>query len=91
MREWFTLAADPLRLSFAPRLQRTRRVVRAVRVVSVAANDQLPLVLLSFMSESSRLHIQRMRMVLGVRLRHPTVRKSVAVRPTRGKRLGATS
>ena len=53
-------------------------------MVSVAANDQLLLVLLSFVSESNRLHIQRMRIELGLRLRHPTVRKSVAVQADAG-------
>ena len=38
-----------------------------------AAGDQLPLVLLSFMSESRRLHNQRMKTELGLRLRYPTV------------------
>ena len=37
------------------------------------AQDQLPLVLLSFMSESRRLRNQRLKDELGLRLRYPTV------------------
>lgn len=46
---------------------------RPPRVARDAARDQLPLVLLSFMSESRRLRNRRMKDELRLRLRHPTV------------------
>lgn len=61
MGDYFDLAADLYGLPRPPRVARD------------AAGDQLPLMLLSFMSESRRLHNQRMRKELGLRLRYPTV------------------
>lgn len=61
MGDYFDLAADLYSLPRPPRVARD------------AAGDQLPLVLLSFMSESRRLHNQRMKTELGLRLRYPTV------------------
>jgi nucleoside-diphosphate-sugar epimerase len=61
MGDYFDLAADLYGLPRPPRVARD------------AAGDQLPLVLLSFMSESRRLHNQRMKDELGLRLRYPTV------------------
>ena len=61
MGDYFDLAADLYGLPRPPRVARD------------AASDQLPLVLLSFMSESRRLHNQRMKTELGLRLRFPTV------------------
>ena len=61
MGDYFDLAADLYGLPRPPRIARD------------AAGDQLPLVLLSFMSESRRLHNRRMKEELGLRLRHPTV------------------
>ncbi|MCB4363852.1 SDR family oxidoreductase [Hydrogenophaga taeniospiralis] len=61
MGDYFDLAADLYGLPRPPRVARD------------AAGDQLPLVLLSFMSESRRLHNQRMKTELGLRLRYPTV------------------
>ncbi len=61
MGDYFDLAADLYGLPRPPRIARD------------AAGDQLPLVLLSFMSESRRLHNQRIKTELGLRLRYPTV------------------
>ncbi|MCW5654328.1 SDR family oxidoreductase [Hydrogenophaga sp.] len=61
MGDYFDLAADLYGLPRPPRLDR------------VSANDQLPLMLLSFMSESRRLRNQRMKDELRLRLHHPTV------------------
>lgn len=61
MGDYFDFAADLYGLPRPPRIARD------------AAGDQLPLVLLSFMSESRRLHNQRMKTELGLRLRYPTV------------------
>jgi len=61
MGDYFDLAADLYGLPRPPRIARN------------AAGDQLPLMLLSFMSESRRLHNQRMKTELGLRLRYPTV------------------
>jgi nucleoside-diphosphate-sugar epimerase len=61
MGDYFDLAADLYGLPRPPRVARD------------AAGDQLPLMLLSFMSESRRLHNQRMRKELRLRLRYPTV------------------
>jgi len=52
---------------------------RPPRIARDAAGDQLPLVLLSFMSESRRLHNQRMKTELGLRLRYPTVAEGLSV------------
>lgn len=61
MGDYFDFAADLYGLPRPPRVARD------------AAGDQLPLVLLSFMSESRRLRNQRMKTELGLRLRYPTV------------------
>jgi nucleoside-diphosphate-sugar epimerase len=61
MGDYFDLAADLYGLPRPPRLARD------------AARDQLPLMLLSFMSESRRLHNRRLKTELGLRLRYPTV------------------
>jgi len=61
MGDYFDLAADLYGMPRPPRVARD------------AAGDQLPLVLLSFMSESRRLHNQRMKNELRLALRYPTV------------------
>ncbi|MDB5957075.1 SDR family oxidoreductase [Ramlibacter sp.] len=60
MGDYFDLAADLYGLPRPPRVARA------------TAQEQLPLVLLSFMSESRRLENARMKSELGVRLRYPT-------------------
>ncbi len=66
MGDYFDLAADLYGLPRPPRVPRD------------AARDQLPLMLLSFMSESRRLHNQRMKTELGLRLRYPTVAEGLS-------------
>jgi nucleoside-diphosphate-sugar epimerase len=61
MGDYFDLAADLYGLPRPPRVPRT------------TAQEQLSLMLLSFMSESRRLDNARMKQELRVRLRHPTV------------------
>jgi nucleoside-diphosphate-sugar epimerase len=61
MGDYFDLAADLYGLPRPPRVPRS------------TAQEALPLVLLSFMSESRRLDNARMKKELRVRLRHPTV------------------
>lgn len=61
MGDYFDLAADLYQLPRPPRVARS------------AANEQLPLMLLSFMGESRRLDNQRMKNELGLALRYPTV------------------
>jgi nucleoside-diphosphate-sugar epimerase len=61
MGDYFDLAADLYGLPRPPRIARD------------AAGDQLPVVLLSFMSESRRLHNRRMKDELRLRLRYPKV------------------
>jgi nucleoside-diphosphate-sugar epimerase len=61
MGDYFDLAADLYGLPRPPRVARD------------AAGDALPLVLLSFMSESRRLRNRRLKEELRLRLRHPTV------------------
>lgn len=61
MGDYFDLAADLYGLPRPPRVARS------------VAHEQLPLMLLSFMSESRRLHNQRMKTELRLRLRYPTV------------------
>jgi nucleoside-diphosphate-sugar epimerase len=61
MGEYFDLAADLYGLPRPPRLARS------------TARDQLPLVVLSFMSESRRLDNTRLKRELRVALQHPTV------------------
>jgi nucleoside-diphosphate-sugar epimerase len=65
MGDYFDLAADLYGLPRPPRIGRD------------AASDQLPLMLLSFMSESRRLDNGRMKRELRVRLRYPTVREGL--------------
>jgi nucleoside-diphosphate-sugar epimerase len=60
MGDYFDLAADLFGLP------------RPARVARSTASDQLPLMLLSFMSESRRLRNARLKSELGVRLRYPT-------------------
>jgi hypothetical protein len=62
MGDYFDLAADLYGLPRPPRLSRS------------TAQGQLPVMLLSFMSESRRLNNERMRTELGLVLRYPTVR-----------------
>jgi nucleoside-diphosphate-sugar epimerase len=73
MGDYFDLAADLYRLPRPPRVPRD------------AAGDQLPLMLLSFMSESRRLRNQRMKTELGLRLRYPTVREGLALQAEAGE------
>ena len=61
MGDYFDLAADLYQLPRPPRVARD------------SAKEQLPVMLLSFMSESRRLINQRMKLELGLRLRYPTV------------------
>ena len=61
MGDYFDLAADLYGLPRPPRVPRS------------AAQDALPVMLLSFMSESRRLDNQRLLGELGLRLRYPTV------------------
>ena len=67
MGDYFDLAADLYNLPRPPRIPRD------------AAQTSLPLMLLSFMSESRRLDNQRLSRELRVRLRYPTVRDGLAV------------
>ncbi|MFY3382921.1 NAD-dependent epimerase/dehydratase family protein [Paracidovorax sp. MALMAid1276] len=66
MGDYFDLAADLYGLPRPPRVPRN------------AARDQLPLMLLSFMSESRRLCNRRLVQELGLRLRYPTVHEGLA-------------
>ncbi|WP_332776571.1 SDR family oxidoreductase [Polaromonas sp.] len=61
MGDYFDLAADLYQLPRPPRLARS------------TAQEQLPLVLLSFMGESRRLDNTRLKRELGLRLHYPTV------------------
>ncbi len=61
MGDYFDLAAGLYGLPRPPRVPRS------------TAHDQLPLMLLSFMSESRRMDNARIKSELGVRLRYPTV------------------
>lgn len=65
MGDYFDLAADLYGMPRPPRVRRD------------TARDQLPLVLLSFMSESRRLDNSRLKRELRVRLRFPTVREGL--------------
>ncbi|MBC5765336.1 NAD-dependent epimerase/dehydratase family protein [Ramlibacter albus] len=66
MGEYFDLAADIYGLPRPPRVPRS------------TAQEQLPLVLLSFMGESRRMDNTRMKRELRVALRYPTVREGLA-------------
>ena len=61
MGDYFDLAADLFGLPRPPRVARD------------AAQEQLPVTLLSFMGESRRMDTERMRTELRVALRYPTV------------------
>lgn len=61
MGDYFDLAADLYQLPRPPRVARD------------SAKEQLPVMLLSFMSESRRLVNQRIKQELGLKLRYPTV------------------
>ncbi|MFD0668992.1 SDR family oxidoreductase [Ramlibacter sp. MAHUQ-53] len=69
MGDYFDLAADLYGLPRPPRLARS------------TAQSQLPLVLLSFMSESRRLVNRRMKQELRLRLRYPQVAAGLLGRP----------
>jgi nucleoside-diphosphate-sugar epimerase len=66
MGDYFDMAADLYGLPKPPRLSRS------------TAQQQLPLMLLSFMGESRRLDNTRLQRELRVPLRHPTVREGLA-------------
>jgi nucleoside-diphosphate-sugar epimerase len=66
MGDYFDMAADLYGLPRPPRLSRS------------TAQQQLPLMLLSFMGESRRLDNTRLQRELRVPLRHPTVREGLA-------------
>jgi nucleoside-diphosphate-sugar epimerase len=66
MGDYYDLAADLYQLPRPPRLPRQ------------AAEDTLPLMLLSFMSESRRLDNTRMRRELRLKLRYPTVAEGLS-------------
>ncbi len=66
MGDYFDLAADILQLP------------RPLRVPRSTAQDQLPLMLLSFMSESRRMDNTRMKRELKLRLWYPTVTQGLA-------------
>jgi nucleoside-diphosphate-sugar epimerase len=65
MADYFDWAADHYQLPRPPRVGRD------------SAQSQLPVMLLSFMSESRRLVNTRMKQELGLRLRYPTVREGL--------------
>ena len=66
MGDWFDLVADRAGLPRPPRVARSD------------AAQRIPPALLSFMSESRRLDNRRLKRVLGVRLRYPTVLEGMA-------------
>jgi nucleoside-diphosphate-sugar epimerase len=70
MGDYFDLAADLYGLPRPPRLARD------------TAQDELPLMLLSFMSESRRLDNTRLKRELRVQLRYPTVAEGLAAHKT---------
>jgi nucleoside-diphosphate-sugar epimerase len=65
MGDWFDLVADFHGLPRPPRIPRD------------AADKKIPAPLLSFMRESRRLDNTRLKSVLGVRLRYPTVHEGL--------------
>lgn len=65
MGEWFDLVADTYALPRPPRVSRED------------AKHKIPSSLMSFMQESRRLDNTRLKRVLGVRLRYPTVREGL--------------
>jgi nucleoside-diphosphate-sugar epimerase len=66
MGNWFDLVAD------------THGLPRPPRVPREAAAHRIPAALLSFMQESRRLDNTRLKSVLGIRLRYPTVREGLS-------------
>lgn len=78
MGDYFDLAADLYGLPRPPRVAREGAV------------QQLPLMLLSFMSESRRLVNRRMKQELGLRLRYPTVAQGLAPGADHAARGGPT-
>jgi hypothetical protein len=74
MGEYFDLAADLYGLPRPPRVPRS------------TAQDQLPLMLLSFLSESRRLCNARMKHELRVALRYPAVAQGLAALTSPGTR-----
>jgi nucleoside-diphosphate-sugar epimerase len=69
MGDYFDLAADLYQLPRPPRVARS------------SAKEQLPLMLLSFMSESRRMDNQRMKKELRLKLRFETVIQGLRLRP----------
>jgi nucleoside-diphosphate-sugar epimerase len=69
MGDYFDLVAQLWNLPRPPRVSRAQ------------ARDTLPPMMMSFMSESRRLHNARMKRELGVVLRYPTVREGLAATP----------
>lgn len=69
MGDYFDLAADLYGLPRPPRVARD------------SAQEELPLMLLSFMSESRRLSNERLKRELRVQLRYPTVAEGLAANP----------
>jgi nucleoside-diphosphate-sugar epimerase len=65
MGDWMDLVADTHSLPRAPRIARSE------------AEKRLPATLLSFMRESRRLDNRRLKQLLGVRLRYPTVHEGL--------------
>jgi hypothetical protein len=65
MGDYFDLAADLMGLSRPPRVARSQ------------AQETLPLMLLSFMSESRRLKNDRLKKELKFSLKYPTVRQGL--------------
>ena len=70
MGDYFDLAAKLYGLPPPPRIPRT------------TAKDEMPLMLLSFMSESRRLVNERLKTELRLKLRYPTVESGLAVAPS---------
>ncbi|HSV53395.1 MAG TPA: NAD-dependent epimerase/dehydratase family protein [Burkholderiaceae bacterium] len=70
MGDYFDLAADLYGLARPPRVPRS------------TARDELPLVLLSFMSESRRMDNRRMKQELRLRLRYPLVNAGLLKSPS---------
>ena len=65
MGDYFDLAADLSGLHRPPRISRSQ------------AQAELPAMMMSFMSESRRLHNRRLKEELGLRLRYPTVNEGL--------------
>jgi nucleoside-diphosphate-sugar epimerase len=66
MGDWFDLVAD------------THALPRPARIPKELARERLPAALLSFMQESRRLDNTRLKSVLGIRLRYPTVHEGLS-------------